>query len=267
MTTTNKGGRPPTGRPKWNPSKKVWQARVILDGREKTVDLPNVAEEDAPRARHLARLLALRAKKLGAVPETSPETVNEWFERWADVRRTRGLTSVRNDEGRFSKWVGPRIGTLPMSSIQRVDLEEIVQELDASVRAGKLRWKTAINVWGVVSKMFSDACQSKVLSLRVRGDNPAREVLGPDRGAEREGPFLYPREFAALIRCKRVPIRWRRIFTLSTYLYTRGGELEALEWSAVSFDHRYVHVHHAVDSDTGDIKTTKTKENRKIPLE
>jgi integrase len=115
--------------------------------------------------------------------------------------------------------------------------------------------------------MFADACRSKVLSLRVRDDNPARDVEGPDRGVDRSGPYLFPREFEALMRCDRVPVRWKRIFMLATYLYVRGGELEALEWNSVDLVHGYVLIHQAVDSDTGEVKSTKTKDVRKVPIE
>jgi len=125
----------------------------------------------------------------------------------------------------------------------------------------------AKNVWGVVTKMFSDACWSKALSLRVRDDNPAREIEGPDRGVERSGPYVFPHEFVALMQSKRVPARWKRIFMIATYLYLRGGELEALDLGDVNLDQRYVHVHQAVDSDSGEVKPTKTNDTRKVPIE
>lgn len=103
-----------------------------------------------------------------------------------------------------------------------------MQSLDRAVQLGQLRWKTAINVWGVLSKMMKDASRSKVIELRVREDNPAREVQGPDRGVERAGAYLFPSEFLALMECDRVPARWKRLIMLATYLYVRVGELEAL---------------------------------------
>jgi hypothetical protein len=50
---------------------------------------------------------------------------------------------------------------------------------------------------------------------------------------------------------------------LATYLYVRGGELEALEWSSVNFEQGYVNIHQSVDADTGEVKSTKTKDVRK----
>jgi hypothetical protein len=64
------------------------------------------------------------------------------------------------------------------------------------------------------------------------------------------------------MKCERVPLRWKRIFAV--YLYARGGELEALEWSAVNFDQRFVHIYQSIDAETGDVKRTKTATSRPI---
>jgi integrase len=151
--------------------------------------------------------------------------------------------------------------------VTRRDIEEIVQALDAAVLAGELRWKTATNTWGVVTKMFRDACRSKVLALRAPDDNPTTDVEGPDRGPERKGPYLFPSEFLLLMQCERVPVRWKRIFMLTTYLYVRGGELSALDWLAVNFEQGYASIHQAIDNETGEVKGTKTEDVRKVALE
>jgi integrase len=94
-----------------------------------------------------------------------------------------------------------------------------------------------------------------------------RDVEGPDKGLEREGPYLYPAEFLRLISCERVPVRWRRLIALSAYLYRRRGELEVLDWSSVNLEQGYVHIHQADDKATGALKSTKTGHNRKVPIE
>jgi integrase len=159
------------------------------------------------------------------------------------------------------------IGPKPIATVTRHEVEEVVQALDRAVRSGELRWKTATNVWGVVTKMMTDAGRSKTLSLRVRNDNPARDVEGPDRGVERAGPYLFPSEFLAVMQCRRVPARWKRLIMLATHLYVRVGELEALEWNSVDFEHGYVLLHQSADADTGAVKPTKTKDVRKVPIE
>jgi nitrogen fixation-related uncharacterized protein len=43
------------------------------------------------------------------------------------------------------------------------------------VQGGVIKWKTARDVWGVVSKMFDDATNAKTRALRVRETNPAQD--------------------------------------------------------------------------------------------
>jgi hypothetical protein len=159
---------------------------------------------------------------------------------------------------RYKKWIAPVIGAQPIGTIPRRRIEDVVQSLDRSVQFGKLRWKTATNVWGVLSKMMKDASRSKVLALRIREDNPAREDQGPDLGVERAAPYLFPSEFLALMDCGRVPARWKRLIMLATYLYVRAGGLEALEWNAVDCEHGYVLIHQSAHSDTGVVKALTT---------
>lgn len=52
-----------------------------------------------------------------------------------------------------------------------------MENLDANVVQEALSWKTALDVWGIVSKMFKDACASKIRALRARTDNPAAGEL------------------------------------------------------------------------------------------
>ena len=258
-------GRPPTGAPQWNERTGMWEARVWRDGVRVPIEMPNIPREDRETAVRLAKLVAKRDRAHGYVGKECPETVSEWFDRWADAREAKGKRT-RDDRGRFKKWIEPRMGTKPITEIVRRDVEELVQALDAAVLRGELAWKTAINVWAVTSKMFKDACHSKVLELRVLKENPAQGVEGPDHGSEREGAYLYPREFAAVMACKRVPTRWKRIFALATYLYCRGGELAGLEWSAVNLTMGFVSFHQS-ETEDDEIKTTKTGRNRKTPIE
>jgi hypothetical protein len=179
----------------------------------RTYDLEGIPErkEHQERADAVAKIVSDKLRRKEVEPG-SPETVAMWFERWLAAREKKGIRSTRNDKGRFTKWVAPLLGPEPIARATRRDLEEVVQHLDQAVRkfdakGEGLRWKTATNVWGALTKMFADACRSKVLFLRVREDNPARDIEGPDRGVERSGPYLFPHEFAALMQCEGVPAR------------------------------------------------------------
>jgi integrase len=261
-----KRGRPPTGCPKWNADAKVWEAHLYNGGTtRKPVALPGIAEHDLEGARRLAKAVALRAREGGFVSAEAMETVNEYFERRHKVRSLK-LSRPRDDWSAYWKWIAPVIGTKPAARIGRRDIEELVQALDRAVMAKRISGKRAKNVWGVVTKMFADACRSKVLDLRVRDDNPAANVEGPDRGIERTGPYPFPNEFLALMECERVPVRWKRLIMLALYTYVRAGELEALEWGAVNFEQGYISIHQAID-EKGKLKPTKGKNLRKVPIE
>jgi integrase len=253
-----------------------WARPTLADGsRGNRVALPVGATEEQAIAK--AKALTELAQRKGITqasveaqrPPAPPKgpTVTAWGEAWLDERERRGLSSVRTDRGRWSKWIEPKLGALEMAIVPTEDLERFVQFLDEQVSAGALAWKTAKNVWGLVTKAFDDACHSKTLELRVRKDNPATGVRGPDRGAERGKQFLYPSEFLALMGCERVPLRWRVLIAVQIYLYCRAGELEALHVEDVDLAHRSVHIHRAVDRDHDDIKETKTNSPRRIPIE
>lgn len=232
----------------------------IEQARARAASLTATAAREVLTAAELATAAAV-------ADEPAAETADGWAERWFTSREERGLTSVRDDRGRWRKWVSPQIGARPMTEIATIELERLVEHLDASVRAGKVGWKTAGNVWGLVTKAFDDAAHSKALSLRVRADNPATGIRGPDRGTKRAKTYLFPAEFLALVSCERVPLRWRRLFAVNAYLYLRAGEVEALAKEDIDLDRRRVHVHRSIDRDTGGEKSTKTKRSRHVPIE
>ena len=120
-----------------------------------------------------------------------------------------------------------------------------------------------------VTRMFADACSAKRLDLRVREDNPAENILAPERGLRKEKQYLWPSEFLALVTCTKVPLRWRRLFGLAVYSYARAGEIEALSWEDVMFDNMTIHIHRRVDRvrKRGKVKSTKTGVSRRIPIE
>jgi integrase len=217
----------------------------------------------------------LAKKRADAVERTkrddsrNGETVKLWTDRWLIARRARGLRAVATDGHRLSAHVLPRLGAMPIAKVSRSDLEGFVEYLDGRVRDPQkpISWRTASHVWGLVSKMFGDACGAKQRDLRVRDDNPALGVHGPDRGGRKAKVYLWPSEFLALVSCLDVPLEWRRAFALTTYLYARAGEVNAIQWQDVDVERGIVHIHRSVDRDTGELKPTKTSVARRIPIE
>lgn len=203
------------------------------------------------------------------LPPPAAETLRAWSERWVDARKARSITSAKDDLSRLRTHVWPLLGELPMATITADDIERLVQYLDGRIHAGTLSWKTARNVWGVVTRMFVDARRSKDRTLRVRTDNPAADLAPPDEGVRKSKVYLYPSEVSRLLHCDRVPVRWRRLVALAVYLYVRAGELEALRCEDIDIAHGVVHVHESIDRyrNIGERKSTKSKASRRFHFE
>src|SRR5262249_3729046 len=113
---------------------------------------------------------------------------------------------------------------------------------------------------------LSDACRSKVRALRVRDDNPAANVEGPDRGAHKSKAYLFPAEFLVLMSSPKVPAPWRRMYAVVAYLYVRAAEARGLEWPDIDLEHGIVLIHRTED-DEGQIDSTKNEHTRRFSIE
>jgi len=269
-------GRPVTGCPKWNVRRQIWQARVPLsDGRRCLVDMPGIPEADEARAMALAPILARKAATAAPEPSDGGETVKDWADRWLAERKARGIASVGHDRSRLKNHVLPIIGPRPIAKVTREDVERVVDDLDRKILLDTeddehLEWKTASNVWVIVTKMFDDAVNAKRRDLRARSDNPAKDVKGPERGEAKAKQYLYPSEFTRLVAFndeEKVPLRMRTLYAAAVYTFARAGELEALTWDDVDLEHGVIHITKAVDRKTGEVKSTKSGETRRVPIE
>ena len=273
---TAKGGRPPTGSIVWeDPSTKTKPIGVRVtkaDGKRKLVRFdPGTNARDAVS---LAPILAERAQN---AVEGSADTVSEYAKRWCAWREGRGLGCAADDKIRLARHVLPTIGHLPIAEVSRDDLKRLVTLLDARVRQGftldadggrrPFAWKTAVHAWSITRALFRDSCGAKRVDLCVRNDNPAAGVQGPDTGVRKAKVYLWPSEFLALVSCERVPLAWRRMFAIATYLYARAGEVNALRWEDVNLERGVVHIHQSANRRTGALKSTKSGEARRLPIE
>jgi integrase len=254
----------------------LWRARITLpDGtRRRSKGLPAGTTEEQARA--IAQQLAEAAERVGLksvsikelerIAAGSSETVAAWSKRWLEERKKRGIASISSDKGRLNKHVLPLL-TGSLRSVTRADVERVVDSLDLQVRAKTMSWETSRHVWHLLTGMFRDARGSKNKSLRVREDDPCLGVLPPDRGIRKAKVFLFPSEFLALISCARLPLHWRQLYAVAVYTYARAGEIAALDWTDVDFDHAAIHFHASLVWRTGVKKSTKSGITRRIAIE
>lgn len=269
----------------------VFRGRLRLaDGtKSDRFDLPEGLDETKARA-YLAALQAeedrtgvLLAAKLERARDVAAargegavgETCNAYFTRFLEHRKAVGkVRRTRDLEGAWNTWIAPKLGNKPIAEVSRDDVEDVRDALDEEVARRKkegglagLSAARARNVWSVLTSMMKEACTSKKRDLRVRADNPCRDVQPPDKGDARTKTFIYPVEFLTLMTCEDVPLAWRELYALACYLYLRPGELRALVWSDVDFAAGVVHVTKAYDEDSETVKAPKTRNGvRDVPI-
>ncbi len=193
--------------------------------------------------------------------------MERWVEAWVRERVARGQTSTRENASHYRIHIQPSVGSKHVRDWTRDDLRKLSRDLDAKVATKELSWKSAWNVWGTATRMCSDAAESKHDGIRCRPDNPAKDVRGPDRGDEKAKEFLYPSELRLFVSCAEVPLAWRRLVAVAVNTYLRAGELAVLEWADVDLEHGVLRVHQARNRVTGDVKGTKGRRARSVPIE
>ncbi len=258
-----------------------WCARITLkDGATPRVHLnPSVksaytklrAKERAREISDEARAKGLTAKDFPSLRRPTPVVVSAdmqtWVTDWLAERARKGLGAVRENRSHWQHHLEPVLGTKHIKDWTPVDLRGLVHVLDQKIESGEMKWKTAHNIWATCSRMCRDAAFSKLETLRVREQNPAIGVSPPERGVRTSKQYLFPSEFLTFVSCERVPLQWRRAAALSIYLYTRAGELRALQWEDVDFQHGTVHIHRATDRVTKLAKSTKGAQGRRFSIE
>jgi len=270
-----------------------YRGRIRLgDGSRPRVPVPDPLCFDREKAGAYVRRIQdlenerglLLAKKRNAAP--AGETVDAWFGRYFAWRKTRGFVVTRDVETRLRRFVVDRLAGKPMASVTRDDIEGIVGVLDAEIalrtryyeelgeedddeggRKPGLSWKTALNAWSDITCAFDEACNSKERSLRTLDRDPTDRVRGPERGIEREKPFLFPSELAALLACRDVPLHWRIMYAVAAYAGARANELAALVAADVDLEHGRLSITKQVDRNTGKLRPTKTKRTRTVDIE
>jgi integrase len=266
-----RGGRPVKGSIQWADESKTIPVGVRVmkaGGKRQFIRFdPGTTRADALA---LAPVLAERARH--AVDENAGEVVSEYAKRWLADREARGIATVGHDRGRLGRHVLPAIGHLSVRTFDREAVERVVEDLDRKIMLDEddeehLSWKTASNVWVLVSKMCSDMADAKRRDLRVREDNPAGRVRPPERGEQRAKQYLYPSEFRRLVESQAIDPAFRALYAFAVYTYARSNELAALTWDDVDLDHGVIHITKSVDRGTRKVKSTKTGTTRRIPVE
>ena len=252
-----------------------WQGRLTLNNGRRAWMEPFGRKMSAEQADELIEQTAEQARleNWTEVPRARcrgvNETVAQYFDRWKAHRAAHGVRDTDTEVSRFEHHVERHVGRLQIADVTSQNLETLVASLEAKIRGGQLKWKTAVNVWTIVTKMFADAKGGRVRALRVRADNPAAGVAGPDPAlrVQRRKSYLYPTEFLQLLSSEKVPVRWARIYALAVYTYGRAGEQAALTCADVDMQARTIEFFKQICAKTGEQRETKESIKYAIPIE
>ena len=266
-------GRPATGNVKHRNGAQGlrWYARITLESGERSPWLPlsaDIKKDDEPGARAAALVLSKDTRERGGVRDSVKMTVEEYAKEWLKDREGR-VKSIRSDRARMRDHVLPLIALDDVRTIGRTRIELVRDDLDRKIGRGELAWKTAANCWTACTSLFDEAVNSKKSALRVRQDNPCRDVRAPDRGAKKQKQYLHPSEVLAFLTCERIPLRWRRALAVGVYTFARDGELLALRCDAGDIDvvHGTLSITRAYNQQTKRIEQTKSGDTRRFPIE
>lgn len=188
-------------------------------------------------------------------------TLKKYFEHVDKKHLTAALSESTVDayESNFKLHVGPSLGDLQLSEIDRTKVKEFVADL-----IGKgLKRPSIRKITAELCAMLNRAIEDGYIAA-----NPAARMSKFFKHAkEREEPILpfSPEEVPKFLQAvrKHYPY-YLPVFVTFIHAGLRAGELAALRWSDVDFENRWLNVRSAISR--GKVGKTKTGKIRKVDM-
>lgn len=157
-------------------------------------------------------------------------TVERFYRRWIEERKTRGLRDVRGDESKFVHHILPSpLAAMELGAVRIRDVREFFIGLRD---AGKLSPKSMHNIVGVLHVFFEDAIADELVTANPvvlkRGDLPPKGDKDP---LWRSTAVFGLAEVERLIGDPAVPLDRRVTYALLFLGGMRVGEVSALRWT------------------------------------
>jgi integrase len=191
----------------------------------------------------------LAAAKRGEGIASENMTVDQWYKHWIEVyKKPKGLTekSLKMYDEKYNNHIKPRIGRLRLKDVKEVALQRIMNEQagmsDSHVKKVRM----------VLQEMFKRARISRLIIY-----DPAEDLQIPQATKGRRRAITEEERKGILEVAETHPAGlW-----ILTLLYTgmRPGETATLTWADVDFTADEIRIHHARESGSTRVKSTKTK--------
>jgi integrase len=242
--------------------------RVWIDPREQLTLEQGLTMAQKLTEHYRGRVLTTEEIDRGLFSGGKPRSIADF------VRKTYLPTRVDQDTyalqvRQWNKHILPILGKHDVQLFDAEHLRALVAALDEKVadHRTKFGWKTAVNVWGLVTRFCKDLFSHKEARIRLRKVDVAHGVRGPERGDKPNKQWLYPRELDQLLSCARIPVERRRTWALLVYFFARAGEVKALDWEKVNLENQVVTIDRARGLRSGVLSQTKTHDVRAFPIE
>jgi hypothetical protein len=138
-------------------------------------------------------------------------TSGELAKRYPDQIRTK--RSVSDDVSRFTNYIYPLIGSVPIDELTLDQCEEVMRRLPASLQPATRR-----NVGQLMTRLLRLA----VYPLRLISKTPIPTGFLPSAGKQKAFAYLYPDEDARLLACSQIPLDYRMLWAFLTREGCRG---------------------------------------------
>jgi integrase len=201
--------------------------------------------------------------------EAGPLTVRAYVARWIAERKERGVGSASTEETRLEKYVLPTIGAMRLDEVT----PEHVRDLVRALRKRSIAPRTVLAIYNIVHNVFANAAIERSTTgvlvnpvMVKRGELPQKLDRDPEWRAL---ATFTVREVEQLISDVRIPVERRVQYALKAIAGLRHGEAAAARWR--NYDPSLeplgqLVVAAALDSTTGEIKSTKTGTTRYVPV-
>jgi len=188
-------------------------------------------EIEAKNARDKARV----ASTNGTYISPSKLLVGDFLTEWIGIHAQTLKPKTADDyERMITTYINPRIGKLPISRLRPVDVAKMYRELSEAGGANgeKLSGRTVAYVGAVLKNALAYAVEVEGLIPK----NVAKGVPVPKNEKKVNEPFSVEEVRTFLTSSKSH--RLYALFRLAIYTGARKGELLALKWSDLDFEHQ-----------------------------
>lgn len=160
-------------------------------------------------------------------------TFQQFAERWTSGELRKHFPdhvpekkSAKSDVYRLGKHVYPVIGALPVQAVTLEHAEEVMRRCALSEPSSRRH----------VAQLLHRVMQLATYPARMIAANPIPAGFLPKSKTQKARSYLYPKEDAALLGARAVPLAYRMLYGFLSREGTRKGEAELLDWPALDLE-------------------------------